>query len=192
MQQIDIVSLLSTWLGAVAPKVTESAHGVYGEFAAHLGAIKFVFVILSLALLAGIIYALKHSLREIHELKGLTLRDLFGLGFKPPRRYLKSWRIIENNLKSRERESMKLAVIEADALFKKLLSLMGHRNETLEHYLNHAAFVQFSNLEELKQAHEIAQGLVGDPHRFIDYDEAERAISAYRKTLEELYVIAPE
>ncbi len=184
----SIANQAERWL----PRLWEFIVSIPGFIQGHIGWIRLGFIIAGVVLAVAIVLVHKKGMRELRDFKGLTTRDLMGLGSHRTERHLAAWREIEEKIKTEEREELKAAVIEANQLFARLLEIIGYPGRNLEERLERVTSAQFSNIIDLRRAYDVAEGLAQNPAQFITRDGAERVIEAYRQVFQELGVIPEE
>ncbi len=106
-----------------------------------------------------------------------------------PKKLVKKWAKIEQRLEAGQEAELKLAVIEADKFFDDVLKRCGYPGKDMGERLRKINSSQLSNIDDIWRAHKIRNNIVHD----IDYKlmviDAEKAVGAYRKALEELEVL---
>jgi hypothetical protein len=90
---------------------------------------------------------------------------------KNNQRFLK----IEKKLISGQKETYKLAILEADALYDDCLKILGYEQEK-----------KLSNFDEIKKARQVKKQIIDNNHYALTKEEAEKSISAYKHGLREL------
>lgn len=127
--------------------------------------LKTISLILSLLFLAGIIFVIWKTM-------------CLGRSVKKIKKVTKRWLKIEKRLKSGQEANCKLAILEADALHDEKLKALGYEKEK-----------ELTSPDEIKIAKNIKRRIIDDNQYLLNQEEAERAITAYRKALEELGVL---
>ncbi len=117
------------------------------------------------------------------------LFEVFGKANKFKTRIIKGWKEIRRRLKSGKPDDLKLAVVEADKILDDILRLAGYAGRDLDECLEQMPANQFSNFEELKQAHKFSVRIVNEPGFVISLDEAKTIIGTYKKAFQELNLI---
>ena len=185
----EFINYLVASFRAAGPEAVDILKDLPPFLQENLSLIRATFILVSLILIGGIIYALKHTFKDFMEFRGLTWRDFLGLGNRWPKRYLKSWRFIEKSLKTKDRKNMKMAVLGANQMFGDLLAVMNYPGENYDERLEVATPAQFSNLEDLRKAHKRIGKLADNFQDFVDYDEAKELVEIFKVPLEEFYVL---
>ncbi len=115
--------------------------------------------------------------------------EIFGKADMLKRRTIKGWKEIKRKLKSGEVNDLKSAILEADKILADILRMAGYPGKDLDERLEQMAPGQFSNLEELKQAHKFKARIVNEPNFAISTNEAQVIIEIYKKVFQELNLI---
>lgn len=147
--------------------------------------IRNIFIIISLALLFGIIYFLFLS----SWLKRMAIEDLSETLTRRPfgsKKSLKDWMKITARLKTGKEDEYKLALIEADNMLDDILFKMGYKGESIEDKLKQVTDGVLPNSEQLLEARKIRNNVVYDPDYSLREEEARRAMSVYEKALQDL------
>lgn len=136
--------------------------------------IKVIFIIISFLLLMAIIFLLARII------VGSMIRRPLIKSRKPEpvfnkKKIKKRWEKVNKKIKSGLEANYKLAIIEADRIFDRVLKEIGYGKEK-----------KLSNIDEIKQANKIKNNVVEDKKLKISKEQTEKAIEAYRKGLEEL------
>ena len=96
------------------------------------------------------------------------------------------WRKIMRRLDTGSESEYKLAIIESDTLLDEMLKKMRLAGETMDERLERITPLMISNVEELKNAHQVRNSIVYDPDYRLNLQEARRTLSVYQKTFESL------
>ncbi|MBU2564624.1 hypothetical protein KKA23_03550 [Patescibacteria group bacterium] len=132
--------------------------------------IKTILIIISLTFFVLIVFLLV----KIYILSKFK-KDLKKPKKRRKRKIDKEWIKIENRIRSGTQENFKLAIIEADNLFNKVLKNI---NEN-----------EISNIDEIKQGKKMKNIIIEDKKYNLLKEEAEMIIGYYRNTLKELEVL---
>ncbi|MGB9743150.1 MAG: hypothetical protein ACPLW9_00290 [Minisyncoccales bacterium] len=147
--------------------------------------IKFFFIIISSLFIVFIILGfLNTSWAEARFI--INLREFFNYQPIEIRGYKKTWRKIKARLESGLEAEYKLAVIEAEELFEEILKKIGYPGEELLEKLEKLTPDIISNINEIKQAHQIRNQIVYDPNYHLSLEEAAKVINIFDKALQEL------
>lgn len=106
-----------------------------------------------------------------------------------PKKLVKKWLKIEERSKSDQEAELKLAVIEADKFFDDILKRIGYIGKDMGERLRKINPSQLANIDDIWQAHKIRNNVVHDVDCKLTEFEAEKAIKAYKKALEELEML---
>lgn len=124
---------------------------------------KTVSLVLSVLMLAAIIVVI---------LKTMTIK-------KPKKSEIKKcdkqWAKIEKKINSKVEANYKMAILEADNLFDEIIKAIGYEKEK-----------QLSSILAIKQARKIKNKIIEDKDFKLSKEDAEIALGAYKKGLEEL------
>lgn len=90
----------------------------------------------------------------------------------------KKWGKIEKRLIYPVEANYKLAVLEVDKLFDRVIKELGYGTEK-----------RLSNIDEIKQASKLKEAIIEDKKLKISKEEAQKTVEAYKKGLEELGVL---
>jgi len=181
--ELNIFQSLGGWLGRLATDVYQGAFWLYQNFYI----IKTASIVLSLILLFGIIYAVVGM--EFINLRIERLMEAMMVGDIQKRRSLRGWRIILRRLRSKNPESWQLALDEADRILNEVLKLAGYYGKTLTERLENITAAQISNVNELRQAHYLAEKVKKEPEFLLTREMADEAIYIYRRAFQELRLI---
>lgn len=102
--------------------------------------------------------------------------------------YQTKWLKIENSLDRHNPQSFQLAVLNADKLLDKALNEMGIPGKTMGDRLKKVGD-QFSRRNAVWGAHILRNKLAHEDNFEIDYDQASRALAAFRQGLKDLGAI---
>ena len=105
------------------------------------------------------------------------------------RKIIKQWNKVKRRLKVGQDSENKLAIIEADSIFKDVLEKMGFIEEAFEARIKHLTPDLLPNIEEVLEAHKVRNNIVYDPDYQLTLDEAKKIILIYEKALIDLQVL---
>ncbi len=153
--------------------------------------IKIVVIIFSLILVGFIIFTLlKSSWLKLYILD--DLKEVVTFNFKPfgRRKIDKDWLKIKSRIESGLNSEYKLAIIEADNMTNEILKQMGrgHDGASLGEKLEKMTVAALSNLEELKEAHQIRNNIIHDPNYNLSLEETKKVLDIFEKTFVNLDV----
>jgi len=80
----------------------------------------------------------------------------------------------------------KLAVIEADNMVNETLKRMGYGGESLGERLEKLTAATLSNIEEIKEAHQVRNNIIHDPNYRLSLDDARKVLSIFEKAFKDL------
>jgi len=151
--------------------------------------LKIIFILFSLILFGFIIFALSGGSAWFKRLVIWDLQEI--LTFRPfgVRKLVRQWLKIKARLDTGIESEYKLAIIEVDSILDDILKRMGYGGETLGERLNKLTIASLSNLEEVREAHQIRNNIVHDPDYRLSLDEARKAMSAYERALTDLQAL---
>ena len=146
--------------------------------------LKSILVFLSFLLFIGIIFVI-FGLNTVYKIKR-ALSFFVAPKYFPKKKLAKKWNRIEKRLESNQEAELKLAVIEADKFFDNILKRIGYFGKDMGERLKRINPSQMTNINDIWTAHKIRNNIVHD----IDYKlivvDAQRAVKAYKKALDEL------
>lgn len=147
--------------------------------------LKIIFLVLTVLFFAAIIFFLFRS----NYLNLLIFRDAFEfLNYRPYgiRKVEKTWNKIKARLDTGLESEYKLSIMEADSMLDDTLKRMGYGGETLGERLKGLTEATLTNIEEIKQAHQIRNNIVHDPDYRLSSDEARKTLAIYEKAFQDL------
>lgn len=147
--------------------------------------IKAGFIIVSIVMLVGIIFC---HLRCSY-LKFLLYMDVAEiLTYRPYglKRIEKDWNKVKARLDTGLESEYKLAIIEADNMMDSVLKRMGYGGENLGERLGNLTSATLSNIEEIKEVHQIRNNIVRDPSYTVTLDDARKTLDVYEKGFQDL------
>lgn len=103
-------------------------------------------------------------------------------------RYRSDWLGIENRISKDDTGSYSLAVLNADKLVDKALKERGTRGGTMGERMK-SAHATFSNNNAIWSAHKLRNRIVHESDAVVSYDEARRALHAFKQALKDLGAI---
>lgn len=140
--------------------------------------IKVIFIIISFLLLLAIIFLLFRMIIGSILTKPLAKKSHKTGPVFNKKKIKKRWQKVDKKIKSGLEANYKLALLEADKIFDRVVKEIGYGREK-----------QLSNIDEIKQANKLKDSIVEDKKLKISKEEAEKSIAAYKKGLEELGVL---
>ena len=154
--------------------------------------LRIIFIILSIFLTAGIIYFLRVS-------DWLKIR--FGENFKDFLEYrslcsksniAEKWQKIKNKMeKSNKEVDYKIALIEAENFFRKLLTKREIKGDTLPEQLEKISpdILSSQEIEELLEAHKAYNNVIYDPDYRLSLSIAKKTVDVFEKIARERIVV---
>ncbi len=111
--------------------------------------------------------------------------------FKPygSDKYAKEWKKIIKRLDSGIEAEYKLAIMEADAMLDEILQRLGYTEETTEQKLSNVGSVEINNIEELKEARKVRNGVIHDPDYQLSKDKAKEVMNVYEGAFKNLSLL---
>jgi len=100
--------------------------------------------------------------------------------------YTERWRSILRKFNASSADTMRLAIIEADALVDKFLKQVGFSGDTLADRLGRLEKSELQSLGRLWEAHRLRNTLVHAPEFKISAEQAEKALRSYEEFFKEL------
>lgn len=161
---------------------------LYPNFTGWLLVIKIIFLFFSVFFFGFIIWASFNT----SWFKKAFLQDLIEIltykayGIK---KFTKEWEKIKKRLAAGLESELKLAIIEADSLLNETLKRAGYTSESLGERLAKVTTDILSNLEEVREAHEIRNNIVHDPTYRLGLEKTKKALAFYEKALIELQAL---
>jgi len=150
--------------------------------------VKWIMILISLALAAGIAYSLSRAwhfhprfeLERDKAKKTITLRDAL---------MKERWEAIAKKFSLGTAESMRLSVIEADALVDTALKNMDIPGDHLADRLSNLDTEDLTTVNRLWRAHRLRNDLVHTPGFSLSASDAELALNDYEAFLKEIEVL---
>ena len=102
--------------------------------------------------------------------------------------YQTRWLKIENGLVKGQRQTYNLAVLNADKLLDRALIELGLPGKTMGERMKRVGD-RFSKVNAVWYAHKLRNQIAHEPDFELDYDEASRALAAFRQALKDLGAI---
>ena len=149
---------------------------------------KILFILVSAALLALLLYFLSHT----NYLKYRLLQDVVEFfTYKPygVRKMGKGWARVLGRLEVPDESEYKLAVIEADDILDGILKRMGYGGNDLGERLHQLTVMTLPNLNQLEGAHQTRNSIVHDPDYRLTLDQARKTLEIYEIALKDLQAL---
>lgn len=148
-----------------------------------LGLIEFFSIIISAALIAGIVVVIIKTNwlgLKVHRFRHIVLQTNM-----PKETAKKEWAKIEAHFFKGDENDLKIAIIEADKLLEEALTEAGIRGTHLGDRLKNIKPGQIENLDQVWQAHRLRNDIVHQSTFKLKRDLAERALDIYKTTLKQ-------
>jgi hypothetical protein len=158
---------------------------LYPQFEGIFLYIKILFIVISLLLIAAIIYFLFIN----SWLKRFILEDLTETITTRPygaKRTFKHWNRIQKRMGAKTEDEYRLAIIEADNLLDDVLTKMGYEGDSILDKLNQISETVLPNVKQVLEAHQLRNNIVHDPDYKISPESISKAMDIYEKALHDL------
>ncbi len=150
--------------------------------------LKIFFILVSIILLGIIIYILISS----NWLKFRITEDLIEfIKFEPygSDKYVKEWKKIMKRFDSGIEAEYKLAIIETDSMLGEILQRMGYYESTIEKNLNKITAIEIPNIEDLKEARRVRNGVIHDPDYRLSKEKSKEVMDVYQESFRSLGIL---
>lgn len=105
------------------------------------------------------------------------------------REVMKKWKFIANRLSQDDENEWKVAILEADHVVNQYLAQAGYHGENFAERLGQIPDQFFINIEAVKGAHELRNGIIRDQSTIVTQKHAEDTVDVYYDFLESLGII---
>lgn len=98
----------------------------------------------------------------------------------------KQWEQIRARLRQDTVSQFKLAVLEADYVLDRSLQKVGYRGANLTEKLQNVDSMQYTQIEDIRAAHQLRNAIVHDEHYVVEREQAEKTlddIESFLKTI---------
>lgn len=156
----------------------------------NLSVFRFFSIVISAFFLAIIIY-----LNIILNLTGEKIEhwiDVVGSENISKRRSIKAWKQIQKRLKIGNQIQLKLAILEADRVLEEMFKLAGYPGRNMDERLVQLTSAELSNIEDIRQVHQIRHRIVREPDFSLTLAEAKQALQVYKKAFIEFGLISKD
>jgi hypothetical protein len=161
--------------------------GVKGWFKGFLAVVMIIGSLLTLGLLAGIIYITIRT-NQIRAREVAKVKAALSKGVKP--RSNIRWDTVTRHVQSENPGDWRLAIIEADIILDELLTKMGYHGDTLGEKLKQVAKGDLKSIDQAWEAHKIRNQIAHEGGDFIlTQRETKRVIDMYTAVFSELKYI---
>ena len=133
-----------------------------------------LFLIVIVMLGGGILFVITHSRGKGRQL------DV--------ERYRTSWMTIEQQLSKEEESSSHLVILNADKLLDQALKQRGFKGDTMGERMK-SARTSWSNANDIWTAHKLRNRIAHETDVVVGYQNARRALSAYKRALKDVGAI---
>jgi len=153
--------------------------------------LKIVFLAISSVLIACIIYFIRHSRWWEFFFPKRHLEAFGSKDFKDfeKRKTVKTWEKSKKRLETKIPSEYKLAVIEADSFFNRILEKMGYAGESLGERLKKVPDGVLLNIDDIWEAHKIRNNIVHDLNYRLTQRTAEEVLRIYEEALKNLEIL---
>lgn len=150
--------------------------------------VKMIFIIVSVILLASIIYLLKKTgyLNVVYFEETKELASFKDFGAKKWRR---KWDKIKSGLDKKSEIHCKIALIEAEKFLNEALSCLGYPGVSVDEKLSKAKVDGLEGFDSIYQAHRVCQDIIRDPNYQLNEEKAQEVIDALELSFSNLNVI---
>jgi hypothetical protein len=140
--------------------------------------IKIVFVAFTMFFLVAVIYFMVNSsfvhYRFLEDASEFISWRAYG-----SKEIFKRWKKIKDKMKAGTEASYKLAVIEADDFLLEIFEEKDYTGENFEEIIKKIDKKMLSNIDQIKEAHEVRNSIVYDSEYKLDTEQAKRILAAY-------------
>lgn len=150
--------------------------------------LKIIFVLISIIFL-GIIF---YTIVSTNWLKYRAIEDIDEfIKFQPygSDKYVKEWKKVKKRLDTGIEAEYKLAIIEIDTMLGEILKRMGYDDETIEKRLNKVTSIEISNIDALKEARKVRNGVIHDPDYQLSKEKAKEVMDVYQESFRSLGIL---
>jgi len=147
--------------------------------------LKIVSLIISALFIGIIIFLLIKIRKDIENFLGQAVESIVAPGLHK-KEMDKNWQTVLDKLESPEKDSYKMAIIEADKIFDDIIKRTGYQGDDMGERLKQINSAQIANIDEIWQAHKLRNRLVHEPGFQINQSQAKRSIEIYQKAMEDL------
>lgn len=128
----------------------------------------------------GIVYLIIENLPSFVKIRKINL---------PKKQINKSWLRILKRVEKNSEAEWKLALMEADKLFDDLLKRMDYLGKDQGERMKHLTRAQFSNINELWEAHKARNRIAHEPDFNISQEKVIYFLKSYEKAFKDLALI---
>ncbi len=146
---------------------------------------KVIFIFFSVSLFVSIIYLMFTSSYLKYQFV-VDLRAFFAWQSASLQKIIRRWKRIQKRIETGSEYEYKLAIIEADDLFRDVLEDKGFAGKTFEERIKQVEKTQLPNLEEILEAHKIRNSVVYDPDYKLNSDRAKQVLGFYERGIKNI------
>lgn len=146
---------------------------------------KVVFIFFSICFFVATVYLMLTSSYLKYQFI-IDLRSFFDWQSASLQKIIKRWKRIQKRIETGTEYEYKLAIIEADDLFKDVLEEKGFKGKTFEERINQVDGTQLPNLDEIIEMHKIRNSIVYDPDYKLSRDHAKQVLGTYERAIKNI------
>jgi len=153
------------------------------------GAIKYFMAGMTALFIIGIILILMRVEGGFKVRIKEAIEEAKEAGKLPKTKIQNKWEIISSNIKSKNTDDHKKAIVLAEKLFTGVLKAANFSGENLEKKLSKIPDNQLEFKEDIIWAYKLKEKILSDENFTIDREEAKRAVYIFQRALKEMNVI---
>jgi hypothetical protein len=164
-----------------------AAQSLAAAYATNLGLLEFFSIIISAALIAGIVILIIKTNWlgiKVERFRHIVLKTDLSKEHAQ-----KTWAKIEEHFFKGGENDLKIAIIDADKLLGEALREAGIRGATIGDRLKNVRPNQIPNLDQLWQAHRVRNDIAHQPTFALKRDLAEKTLAIYEETFRQFELI---
>lgn len=146
---------------------------------------KVVFIFFSLFFFASVVYLMFKSSYLKYEFL-IDMEAFFDWQPGGSQKIAKRWKKIQKKIETGTDYEYKLAIIEADDLFKDVLEDRGFKGKTLEERIEKVEETQLPNADEVIDAHKARNSIVYNPDYKLDRDQVKKILNIYEQAIKNI------
>lgn len=156
----------------------------YIELTEGLTTVKIISFIVSVLLIAGVVYCVYRILG----INKYNLSEVAKFIWEPlPEERAGKWDIVKKLMASEFQRDWKQGIARADALLEEIIVKIGHVNGGFDENLARITSFQLKSIKQLREAHQVAVRIAGMGDTYeITKEEADGIIAAFEKSLNDL------
>ena len=185
-----VINFLEKWLYLPASRflgwLNEAVNFVTNQD--FLFVLKTVFLGISLILFVAILYLMKET-GYIDEVILDDVRSFALPSRKTKKKVTKEWFRLERLMKSKDKNQLKLAIIEADKILDNILKEIGYEGDSLMERIEKLDPSLVPSVSDLKRAHRFRNKIVHESGFDFSINEAETILSIYEQAFRKLGLI---